>query len=42
MAEEPVNPMSPESKPQPTSLSMFEGAMMLEQEREAAPVGVRR
>ena len=34
--------MSRESKPQLASLSMFEGAMMLEQEREVAPVGVRR
>ena len=42
MAEEPVKPKSRKSKPQPATLSMFEWAMTLEQEREAEPVGAGR
>ena len=39
MAEEPVKTNGRNQKPQPASLSMFEWAMALEQEREAEPVG---
>ena len=39
MAEEPVKTNGRNRKPQPASLSMFEWAMALEQEREAEPVG---
>ena len=39
MAEEPVKPKGRKSKPQPATLSMFEWALSLEQEREAAMVG---
>ena len=40
MAEEPVKPRG--RKPQPASLSMFEWAMSMEQEREEEPVGAGR
>ena len=40
MAEEPVKPRG--SKPQPASLSMFEWAMSMEQEREEEAVGAER
>ena len=39
MAEEPVKPKGRGRKPQPATLSMFEWAMTLEQERETEPVG---
>ena len=39
MAEEPVKPKGRKSKPQPATLSMFEWALSLEQEREAEMVG---
>ena len=39
MAEEPVKPNGRKRKVQPTTLSMSEWALTLEQEREAAPVG---
>ena len=42
MADEPVKPKAHKSKPQPATLSMFEWALTLEQEREAEPVGVGR
>ena len=42
MAEEPVKPKRRKSKPQPATLSMFEWAMTLEQQREKEPVGARR
>ena len=42
MAEEPVKPKGRGRKPQPVTLSMFEWAMTLEQEREAEPVGAGR
>ncbi len=42
MAEEPVKPKRRSSKPQPATLSMFEWAMTLEQEREGEPVGAGR
>ena len=42
MAEEPVKPRGWGRKPQPASLSMFEWAMTLEQQREGEPVGVGR
>ena len=42
MAEEPVKPKGRKSKPQPATLSMFEWAMSMEQEREEEPVGARR
>ena len=42
MAEEPVKPKRRKSKPQPATLSMFEWAMTLEQQREQEPVGARR
>ena len=39
MAEEQVKPKGRKRKPQPATLSMFEWAMELEQERDAEPVG---
>ena len=42
MAEEPVRPKRRGRKPQPASLSMFEWALTLEQEREEVPVGAGR
>ena len=42
MAEEPVKTNGRRGKPQPATLSMFEWAMTLEQEREAEPVGAGR
>ena len=42
MAEEPVKPRGRKQKPQPVTLSMFEWALTLEQEREAEPVGAGR
>ena len=42
MAEEPVKPKRRKSKPQPATLSMFEWAMTLEQQREQEPVGAGR
>ena len=42
MAEEPVKPKGRGRKPQSATLSMFEWAMTLEQEREAEPVGTGR
>ena len=42
MAEEPVKPRGRKRKPQPATLSMFEWALELEQEREAEPVGAGR
>ena len=41
MAEEPVKPKR-NGKPQPATLSMFEWAMTLEQERDSEPVGAGR
>ena len=41
MAEEPVKPKR-NRKPQPATLSMFEWAMTLEQQREKEPVGAGR
>ena len=41
MAEEPVKPRGRRRKPQPATLSMFEWAMTLEQQREKEPVGAR-
>ena len=42
MAEEPVKPKGRKSKPQPATLSMFEWALTVEQEREKEPVGAGR
>ena len=42
MAEEPVKPKGRGGKPQPASLSMFEWALEMEQEREEEPVGAGR
>ena len=42
MAVEPVKPRGRGRKPQPATLSMFEWALSLEQEREEEPVGVGR
>ena len=42
MAEEPVKPKGRNGKPKPASLSMFEWALSLEQEREKEPVGAER
>ena len=42
MTEEPVKPKHRGRKPQPASISMFEWALSLEQDREAEPVGVVR
>ena len=42
MAEEAVKPKGRSRKPQPATLSMFEWALELEQEREAEPVGATR
>ena len=42
MAEEPVKPRRRGRKPQPATLSMFEWAISLEQEREAELVGAGR
>ena len=42
MAEEPVKPKGRGRKPQPASLSMFEWALTVEQEREKEPVGAGR
>ena len=39
---EPVKPKGRSRKPQPATLSMFEWALTLEQEREAEPVGAGR
>ena len=39
MAEEPVKPNGRKGKPQPATLSMFEWALTVEQEREEEPVG---
>ena len=38
MAEEPFKPKGRSRKPQPATLSMFEWALTLEQEREAEPL----
>ena len=42
MAEEPVKPKGRKHKQQPATLSMFEWALILEQAREAEPVGEGR
>ena len=45
MAEEPVNPKGRGRKPQPTTASLFDWALSLEQEREKepdAPIDVKR
>ena len=42
MAEEPVRPKRRNGKPQPASMSMFEWAMELEQQKEAETVGAGR
>ena len=42
MAEEPVKPKGRKQKPQSATLSMFEWALTVEQEREAEPVGAGR
>ena len=42
MAEEPVKPKGRSRKPQPATLSMFEWALTLEQEREEELVGAGR
>ncbi len=42
MAEEPVKPRGHKRKSQSATLSMFEWALTLEQEREAEPVGAGR
>ena len=42
MAEEPVKPRGRGRKPQPATLSMFEWALTVEQEREEEPVGAGR
>ena len=42
LAEEPVKPKGRSPKLQPATLSMFEWALELEQEREAEPVGAGR
>ena len=42
MAEEPVKPKGHSRKPQPATLSMFEWALTVEQEREKEPVGAAR
>ena len=42
MAEEPVKPKRRKQKPQPATLSLFEWAMTLEQQREEEPVGAGR
>ena len=42
MAEKPAKPKGRRRKPQPASISMFEWALSLEQEREAEPVGAGR
>ena len=42
MADEPVKPRGRGRKPQPATLSMFEWAMTLEQQREEEPVGAGR
>ena len=39
MAEEPARPKARRGRPQPASMSMFEWAMTLEQDREKEPVG---
>ena len=42
MAEEPVKPKGRKRKAQPATLSMFDWALELEQEREEEPVGAGR
>ena len=42
MAEQPVKPKGRRRKAQPASMSMFEWALGLEQERESEPVGTSR
>ena len=42
MAEEPVKPKGRKQKPQSATLSMFEWALTVEQEREQEPVGAGR
>ena len=42
MAEEPVKPKGRKQKAQQTTLSMFEWAMTLEQQREEQSVGAGR
>ena len=42
MAVEPVKPRGRGRKPQPATLSMFEWALSLEEERKAEPVGTGR
>ena len=42
MAGEPVKPEGRSRKAQPATLSMFEWAMTLEQQREEEPVGAGR
>ena len=42
MAEEPVKPKGRKQKPQSATLSMFEWALTVEQEREEEPVGAGR
>ena len=45
MAEEPIKPKGRSRKAQPASISMFEWALSLEQEREGepdAPIDVKR
>ena len=42
MAEEPVKPKGRSRKPEPATLSMFEWALEMEQEREEEPVGTGR
>ncbi len=42
LSEEPVKPRGRDRKPKPASLSMFEWALTLEQERKKEPVGAKR
>ena len=42
MAEEPVKPKGRSRKAQPSTASLFEWALEMEQEREEEPVGAGR
>ena len=42
MAEEPLKPKGRRRKPQPTTASLFDWALDMEQEREEEPVGAGR
>ena len=42
LAQEPVKPKGRNGRPKPSSLSLFEWAFSLEQEREEEPVGTGR